>query len=540
MALVDPRLIDIEILSEADRKTVPRRSKTPTLCGLVLLVLSGAAEITAGCSSGAGRTGGAGTTGAAGTVGGAGTTGAAGTVGGAGTTGAAGTAGGAGTTGAAGTAGGAGTTGAAGAGTTTACTFTQSSSTSSKIPTVGIVTWSTTLPGVTSAQIDFGLTTSYGTTAPVDLNEASYRTLLLGMKPSMTYHYRITASAGGSACTSDDYTIATGSLPNGAPSVTVLTNNTAAVYPGFIVTGQYVNSGSANAVIFDADGVNVWSYNDGGDAGGTRMSYDGKYMWITSINVPDNAATDHTHRVTMDGLVDTDFTQAFAHHTHEVRPLPDGSLAFFTTGANNCEDIKIFPADGTPTTPATLLVNAQTAHGGTSACHVDDIEYSPSDDTLIFSDLDNNCLTKISRTTGATVWVLGGNQGGVTSSFTGDLWAGGQFGFQVIGVNDLLIFNNNSASFGGTGGGSIALELTLDPVAKTSTKKWSYTASPAIQVSVLGDVERLPNGNTIIDYATADTIEEVDAGGNVVLQIRSNVTFAFFDKRPSFYGPPTK
>ena len=107
-------------------------------------------------------------------------------------------------------------------------------------------------------------------------------------------------------------------------------------------------------------------------------------------------------------------------------------------------------------------------------------------------------------------------------------------------MNDLLIFNNNSASFGGTGGGSIALELTLDPVAKTSTKKWSYTASPAIQVSVLGDVERLPNGNTIIDYATADTIEEVDAGGNVVLQIRSNVTFAFFDKRPSFYGPPTK
>src|SRR5436190_3556467 len=406
----------------------------------------------ASCVSGDDRSGGS-----------AGTTGAAGTGEGAGTTGAAGTGGGAGTTGAAGTGGGAGTTGTAGTGTSTSCTFTQSSSTSSKIPTVGIVTWSTTLPGVTSAQIDFGLTTAYGMTAPVDLNEASYRTLLLGMKPSMTYHYRITASAGASACTSDDYTIATGLLANGLPTLIIRTNNKAAVYPGFIVTGQYTGSAAANAFILDADGVYVWSYNDGGDVGGARMSHDGKYMWIASVNKPDTNATNRTHRVTMDGLSDTDFTQAFAHHSHQVTPLPDGSVAFFTTGANGCDDIKIFPANGTPTTTAATLVNARTAHGGTAACNVNDIEYSPSDDTLIFSDQANDCLTKISRTTGATVWVLNGNQSGVTSTFTGDLWAGGQFGFQVIGANDLLVFNNNSVPLGGTGAGSIALELALDP-----------------------------------------------------------------------------
>jgi len=464
----------------------------PPVRGLVLLVLSAGAALVAGCSGGAGRTGGAGTTGAAGT------------------------------------------------GTPTICTFSQSSATSSKIPTVGIVTWSTTLPGVTSAQIDFGPTTSYGMTAPVDLNEASYRTLLLGMKPSMTYHYRITASAGSSACISDDYTIATGAMPNGLLGVTVATNNSAAVYPGFIVIGQYVTSGTRYALILDTDGQYVWWYADGSDVGGARMSYDGKYMWIASVNKPDVAGTDHTHRVSMDGLDDTDFTQAFAHHSHQVTPLPDGSVAFFTTGANGCDDIKIFPANGTPTTAVATLVNARMAHGGTGSCNVDAIEYSPSDDTLIFSDQENGCLTKISRTTGATVWVLNGNQGGITSTFTGDLWAGGQFDFQVIGVNDLLIFNNNSVNFGGTGGGSIALELTLDPAAKTSTKTWSYTASPAIQVDVLGDVERMPNGNTIIDYATRGTIQEVDASGNVLLQIKSITNFGFFDKRASLYGPPTK
>ena len=71
---------------------------------------------------------------------------------------------------------------------------------------------------------------------------------------------------------------------NGLPNITVTTNNNAAVSPGFIVTGQYVNSGPANAFILDADGAYVWWYNDGSDVGGAHMSYDGKYMWIASVN----------------------------------------------------------------------------------------------------------------------------------------------------------------------------------------------------------------------------------------------------------------
>ena len=65
------------------------------------------------------------------------------------------------------------------------------------IATVGIVTWSTTLAGATSAKIDFGLTTSYGMTAPVDTVAASNRTLLLGMKTQRMYNYRITAMSSG-------------------------------------------------------------------------------------------------------------------------------------------------------------------------------------------------------------------------------------------------------------------------------------------------------------------------------------------------------
>jgi hypothetical protein len=430
-------------------------------------------------------------------------------------------------------------------GTSTSCTITPTATPSSKIPTVGIVTFTTTLASPTSASIKFGLDTTYGMTAPVDLTQASYRTLLLGMKASKTYHYQVTVTNSSGSCSSADQMITTGAKPNGGglPTLTPTTNNKAALWGGFLVIGSY--QGATNqSFILDVDGDFVWWYADGSDGCGTRMSYDGKYMWINNGNVPGtNPATTHVHRVTMDGLTDTDFSTPFANMSHQLTPLPDGSVAFYAAGSNGCDDIKIFPANGTPSSTATTVVNAQTAHGGNGSCHVNNIEYSQSDDTLVFSDLDNDCLTKVSKTTGATVWVLNGNMAGITSTFTGDLWSGGEHGFHMISPTDILLFNNND-----TGSSSQALELTLDTTAKKSTKKWSYMPSPGIMVQVLGDVQRMTtagptgagNGNTIVDFGTGNTVQEVDSTGKVLQQIGSQYPFGFMEKRATLYGPPTR
>src|SRR6187549_3009810 len=70
------------------------------------------------------------------------------------------------------------------------CHFQISDSLSERIPTVGIVEWSTGLGAVDEAHIEFGLDESYGTVAPVELGEPRHRTLLLGLKPQRLYHYR--------------------------------------------------------------------------------------------------------------------------------------------------------------------------------------------------------------------------------------------------------------------------------------------------------------------------------------------------------------
>jgi hypothetical protein len=433
------------------------------------------------------------------------------------------------------------------------CTFTGTYSLSPVISTVGIVTFTTMLPSPTEAHINFGLDTSYGMTAPVDLAAPSYRTLLLGMKPSKTYHFQLAATdSGGDSCTSDDFTIATGAIPNGMQNPTITTNDASALYGGFLVTGQYSQSliaGSspgAPAFILDKDGTYVWWYTvAGSDATGVTMSYDGKYMWINSVNVPSHAAK--VHRVSMDGLIDEDHSVEFAGLSHQLTVLPDETVAFYAYGSNGCDDIKLRTPDGTVTT----VVNAQAAHGGTDACHLNAIFYSRPDDTLIFGDLDNNCLTKITRT-GTMVWVLnGGVDTGPSSSFNngGLVWQGGEHGFHILGLDDFVIFNNNvkmpagsKVSWGSAAGdatGSRAIEIKLDLTAMTAAQTWSYQAL-GINDAVLGDVQRLPNGNTMVDFSTQGAIQEVDAQGHLLQEIRTATNFGYLQKRATLYGPPPR
>lgn len=516
---------------------------------------SGTGSSSTGGSTGSSTGGGTGTagtntgasTGMTGSTGsGSGTSGNAGSSGTkSGSTGSSGT--GTGTTGSSGS-GATGTTGSSSGGGSDSglppmtCTFTQNSSISTKIPTVGIVTWSSTLSNVTSASINFGLTTSYGMTAPVDLTQMSNRTLLLGMKASKTYHYQIVAATGSGQCTSPDYTITTGALANGLPKITLTTMQASKVFGGFLITGQYAsNAGSSGspAYILDADGDFVWWYSISSDVTGARMSYDGTHMWINAANVPQGTAV--VHRVTMDGMTDDNYSTQLANMNHQLTILPDETVAFYAYNSQiGCEDIKEMAPDGTVKT----IVNAQKAEGSTGSCHVNNIEYSAMDDTEVFSDLDHDCITKIKRD-GTTVWVLNGS----TSSFTGDTWAGGEHGIHILGLDDFLIFNNENAMgggpVGGTGGGngkSMAIEEKLDLTGKKVTRAWSYTANPSISNAVMGDVQRLSNGNTIVAFSTAGALHEVDSTGNVVQELAwpLGASFGYIEKRASLYGPPPK
>jgi hypothetical protein len=455
-----------------------------------------------------------------------------------GSTGRAGAPGVAGGPGAAGEGGLAGAGGAAFFGA--ASCFAWTAAISPRIRTVGIVTFTTSGGAVTEGKIDFGLTAAYGMTAPVDLTTPDHRTLLLGMKASTTYHYRITLSVDQDTCVSDDATIRTGTLPPGLQQPVITTQSTASpLSGGFLVTGQYVvNAGvsASPAYILDADGDFVWAFGGGRNISGVRMSYDGKSVWVNNVNVPSGQAS--VHRVSMDGLVDEDLSPQFTGLNHQLTVLPDETVAFYAYGANGCDDIKERAPGGTVRT----IVNARTARGGASPCHVNNIQYEKQDDTLVFSDLNTSTVTKIDRATGKTVLSLGG----AIESYAGMPWQGGQHGIDLLGLDRLLIFANNSTQLpdggkaGGSGDGSFVLEVALDNGARSYTTRRIFKST--VQTNVLGDVQIMPNGNYVIAHSTRGVLQEVSPSG-ILLQTWTwplPSAFGYIEKRATLYGPPPR
>lgn len=394
---------------------------------------------------------------------------------------------------------------------------------SEKIPTVGIVEWAVNLPEVVRAHIEFGLDLESPKRAPVALDEPSFRTLLLGMKPSREYQFRIVAQSSEGECASEVHSLVTGPRPNGLPQISVNTLDRAALAPGYIVAAQY--SGGP-AYILDEEGEFVWWYDIGGEVTSARMSYSGSHMWISKGNVPDTGAK--VHRVSMDGLHDEDLSTAFDGQNHSLAVLPDESVAFYAYGDHDCDDIKEYAPDGTVRT----IVNAGAAHGAVGACHLNAIEYSPSDDTLIFSDLEHDNYTKVTRA-GDVVWVLGGP----TSDFTGNAasWKN-QHGLHVLGADRLLFFNNGTVG----SSGSFAIELSLDLSAHTVTKVWEYGAG--LSNFYMGDVQRLDNGNTLMVHSSQGVIHEVDRHNTLIQEMTwaSGAMLGYAMKRESLYGAPPK
>jgi hypothetical protein len=423
-------------------------------------------------------------------------------------------------------------------GTQISCSITiKTKSLSTVIPTVGIVEWSTELSGLTEANVEFGLDTKYGMSAPVDLKEANYRTLILGMKAGgKVYHFRVVAKSGDKTCTGQDNTLpATGDPPTSLPQLTFSPTKADGLDGGFLVFETLKQTFGAGvpdspAYIIDGDGDFVWWYTKTGiiDVGRTRQSYDGKYMWIAAVNVLSGKS--RVIRVKMDGSEEKDFTSEFADLNHDFAVRSDETIAFIAYGSNNCDDIKERSPDGTVTT----IINSGTAVGA-SACHCNAINYDRNDDTIVFSDLDSSSIVKVTRDTKKVVWLMS-SQNAANATITGINWKN-QHNFHIVDKSHLLFFNNNT----GPNSTAIEAELTLNGGKGTAKQIWSYPSTVTVQI--LGDVQRLGNDNTLITYSTAGEIREVNSAGTVLQTIKSvgsGNLFGFAEKRKSLYGPPPR
>ena len=429
-----------------------------------------------------------------------------------------------GTTGAAGQTGSGGWTGSGGGGPGGSCTITATT-TMGTIPTVGIVTYTTDLTGLTGGQIDFGLPGGTMMTAPIDTTQATPKTLLLGMKGGMSYTYRITLKAPSGNCTSKDYTFMTGAVPSSVAKPTVTVMNAAMHDKGFIVTSGGL-MGTTTEII-DTDGDVVWWATGPSQNSRSHMSWDGSHMYMMALNVQNSGSGKVTY-LAMDGSGNTNVTGVAASH-HDLTAIPGGFATplWNTSGIDAPCSLVEFANDTWKTT--TVIADMSTVYNS-STFHTNAVHYYASDDSYTLGDRNPSLYVKVSRA-GALIWQFGGsNPKDATKNFSGVTTWMVNHGHHLLADGTFLFFNNNANEAWG---------YKLNTTSMSATKTFMYTASGSTSM-VLGDVQGLPNGNVLITFYNSGQIHEVTSSGTLVMKLTVSASsgYGYSEFRESLYGLP--
>ena len=423
------------------------------------------------------------------------------------------------------------------------CTFSIEDSLSSDISTVGIVNWSTDA-ALTSASIEFTPASGGDTlTAPVDVSAGgTFRTLLLGMKGDTTYDYRIVVNEG--ECASEARSITTGPVPSNVADVDIqqgqLTKGFYIVSTGLGSGGGFGGGGFGGgggggggelAFIFDQDGDPVWWATAPGSTSRALMDYEGNYFYMMALNVgvgQNSLQAGQMRRVAMDGS-GAQTVQELQYGHHDFTTAPGVVTAIVHTA--NCNAIVEYSPNGSVNT---IVPDVSTLYAPSGECHANAITYQPDDDTYVISDRNPNLYVRIDRQ-GNLLWQLGGgNPKGPIFTGQGLTWSvnHGHHLYKDGGALKMLVFNN------GSGQQSPVLSFTLDEGAMTAQRDWEYSSSDGSLV--LGDVQRLLNGNTLITYSNTGILVEIDPSQNVAARVKIGGSLGYSMHRTSLYGPPDK
>ena len=132
-------------------------------------------------------------------------------------------------------------------------------------------------------------------------------------------------------------------------------------------------------------------------------------------------------------------------------------------------------------------------------CHMNAVDID-TDGNMLVSCRHLSEVTKVDLDSGEVIWRLGGMHGDFT--FVNDLLNGfeNQHTIRTVGTNDYILFDNGDLHVPRV---SRAVEYELNLNERTATMVWQYPPTPTTSLYSLymGNVQRLGNGNTLINWA---------------------------------------
>lgn len=176
-------------------------------------------------------------------------------------------------------------------------------------------------------------------------------------------------------------------------------------------------------------------------------------------------------------------------------------------------------------------------------CHLNSIEYDPSDTTLIISSKLQYFVAKIHYYTGEIKWICGNHENwseefqpylltptnfDTTVHVDAD-WTYEQHMPRLTPEGSLIIYDNGIQRPGGAY--SRAVEFEINPEDMTVTKLWEYTL-PNL-ATALGSVQKLDNGNVLIGHGAKGYIYELNQQKEIIFK---SLSYSFYRVYPfEFY-----
>lgn len=176
-------------------------------------------------------------------------------------------------------------------------------------------------------------------------------------------------------------------------------------------------------------------------------------------------------------------------------------------------------------------------------CHENSL-FLDIDGNIIVSNRHLDEITKISRSTGDIIWRMGGSECKnnqfkfINDSIDNFVGFSHQHNVYRLENGNLIMFDNGNLKppkpF------SRAVEYKLDEKNKTLTKIWESRHSPDLFTLSKGNVQRLPNGNTLIGWGgsvndkQSIVATEVDSSGKVVFEMNHPIQGSYRVERHVF------
>jgi len=346
--------------------------------------------------------------------------------------------------------------------------------------------------------------------------------IVLGAPYEELITWRLVIETNDGWTTSEERNLSSAPLPDGLPSVSLLTSEPTLWDP----TGNYLlasvneqeggwTQGNYWKVIVDRQGRVVWASlttdyrwtlymrvsNDGRD-----LLYDAATWWAWF----DNGQSSTVTRMKIDGTDAETYDTPGLHHGYV--DLPDRSIVW---GRDNGPDelLERLTAEGQRETIWSCRDFHASIDEDDATCWSNALSWNASTDTFVFSSPNTDTVVEVDHQTGETLrhW------GWLNDSYAFDP-PNSKFLFQhgvAYTPEGTLILSSKSLVENET----LVREYVVDDEARTLRQIWTFGEGEGVYAETAGEAHRLPNGNTLHNYGSHGTVREVTQDGLVVWEI---------------------